>query len=110
MIEKKEKKKKGKWIFSYVNNQLGLQQRTRLVIRTRDHRYTTGAQSQVEIRDNKPPQERSGRARRTWPSSGFVHDDEVCHVVGFARPHQPVDLVVPSVHALRSGEHQLQLL
>lgn len=47
---------------------------------------------------------------RTWLSSRFMHNDEVCNVVGFAGPHQCRNLMVSSVHALSSREHQLHLL
>lgn len=39
-----------------------------------------------------------------------MYDDEVCNVVGFARLHQRSDLMVSSVHALRSRKHQFYLL
>lgn len=39
-----------------------------------------------------------------------MHNDKVCNIVGFAGLNKRSNLVVSSVHALGSREHQLYLL
>lgn len=46
----------------------------------------------------------------TWLPSCFVHDDQVCDIVGSTGLNECRDLVVPSVHALSSRKYQLHLL
>lgn len=46
----------------------------------------------------------------TWLPSCFVHDNQICDIVGSTGLNECRDLVVPSVHALSSREYQLHLL